>query len=206
MSNPNGPTGTKFTQAEMIALAEATASQGNLLVIDEAYVDFSDYDHLCMIRNSNHVIIIRSFSKGFGMAGMRLAMIVSSKSIIDYLARWNMSSSVSATAIAVAEHLFDNIDVVHSVWDEIKNLRRQLSDSISQKIPEIIPLPSSGNFIPLMCQNNSRAIEILKRLSKDNFLVRAMNKMGGSDKCLRVTIAERLVMEQFLDSLIAATK
>jgi histidinol-phosphate aminotransferase len=206
ISNPNGPTGSTFTKPEVIALAEATAKKGNLLVIDEAYVNFSDYDHLFLLRHYSHVIIIRSFSKGFGMAGMRLNAIVASESTVDYLARWNMSSSVSATAIAVAEKLFNNLDAVTAVWEEIKQTREQLQNSITQMIPEIMPLPSKGNFIPLMCQDSSRANEIFDQLEEGGFSIRAMNKMGGSDKCLRVTISERFVMEQFFDSLIAATR
>ena len=79
--------------------------KGHLLIIDEAYVDFAGFDHLSLAKEFENVLLVRSFSKGWGVAGARLALIIGSTRVIEYLKRYNPMNPVSGPSIAIVTQL-----------------------------------------------------------------------------------------------------
>ena len=75
LASPNNPTGNQFKIEDVINLIEV--SKNKLIIIDEAYVEFSDYSLSNLVNKYNNLIIMRTFSKAFGLAGARIGYIVS---------------------------------------------------------------------------------------------------------------------------------
>ncbi|MGE7307970.1 aminotransferase class I/II-fold pyridoxal phosphate-dependent enzyme, partial [Priestia megaterium] len=99
ISNPNGFSGEAFTYEEMSYLCELCNKKNHLLIIDEAYSAFGDLNHIGLLEKFNNVIIIRSFSKSFGLAGIRIAAIFSTPNIIRYIAKWNSPNAISGITL-----------------------------------------------------------------------------------------------------------
>jgi|GEM_PF-2655336 len=205
VSNPNGPTGSEFSPNEMEELVMATAHSGNILVIDEAYIDFSEYDHLEFVRRWSHVIVVRSFSKGFALAGMRLAMVIADATMIDYLLRWNMSSSVSATTQRVVAEMLDQLDVIKTVHKEIRAVRERFSEVLSRSASGLNPLATGGNFVPIQCKRNGIAETLCSALRESGFLIRNLSDIAEMPRCVRVTVGEEYVMDEVLKVLVSVS-
>ena len=85
LANPNSPTGTTFSIEEIIKILKVSKKQNTLVLIDEAYYPLSKVTSINLIKNFDNLIIVRSFSKSYGLAGLRLGYILSSKFIINEL-------------------------------------------------------------------------------------------------------------------------
>jgi histidinol-phosphate aminotransferase len=104
--NPNSPSGTLTPARKLAALAKRL--DGRLLVIDEAYVDFADENALGLVRRHRNVVVLRTLSKSYSLAGMRLGLCFAHSSVIDALMKVKDSYNLSRVALAAgAEALRD---------------------------------------------------------------------------------------------------
>src|ERR1700722_6982335 len=108
ISNPNGPVGSCYSLAEVAKLAQQCSKLGFLLIVDEAYVPYNGFDHLSLLHEQPSVIIVRSFSKSFGTAGARVAIIACAPEIADYLQRWYPMNPLSGVAIHLMRFLLEH--------------------------------------------------------------------------------------------------
>ncbi|MCD6378079.1 MAG: histidinol-phosphate transaminase [Planctomycetes bacterium] len=181
ISSPNSPSGTTYPKEQVDELA---AKIDGLLLIDEAYVDFADEDCLELIARHKNVIILRTLSKGYSLAGIRLGFGIARTEILEQLFKVKDSYNVDAVAarlgaIAIADQQYKNANV-----EKIKSARAKMKVELERLGFRV--WPSGGNF--LLCRPpKNNAEEIYQTLKARGILIRYFNQQGLDDK-LRITI------------------
>lgn len=141
--NPNSPSGTMVSPKVLEHLARRL--DGRFLVIDEAYVDFADSHALGLVRKHSNVLVLRSLSKSFSLAGMRLGLCFAHPEIIDGLLKVKDSYNLSAPAIAAGAQALRCADWMRANVARVKRTRARAEQALSAmgfRVP-----PSSANFV-----------------------------------------------------------
>ena len=195
--NPNAPTGTLIEPEELGALAKKLDGK-SVLLIDEAYVDFSEANCAGLASDYNNVIILRSMSKGYSLAGLRFGYGIAGEELIAGLMKVKDSYNVDAISVAAATAAIKDQDYFKENVEKVKAERSRLTEEL--KGFGFGVLDSQTNFVLARCDNFS-ASEIYAKLAERNIYVRYFDLPGVADK-LRITVGTK---EQN-DKLISAVK
>lgn len=112
MPNPDNPTGFAFNETEMRAIIETAGQVGALMLVDEAYYPFLEQSCIDWVREYGHLVVTRTFSKAWGMAGIRLGFTVASPHITSLLNKSRTMIEADGPAMALAEKMLDHQDAV----------------------------------------------------------------------------------------------
>jgi histidinol-phosphate aminotransferase len=140
--HPNSPSGTSITISDIAALAERVAG---LLVVDEAYVDFADASALALVRQHGNVLILRTFSKSFSLAGMRIGLAFGAPAIIAELLKVKDSYNVTRLSIVAATAALEDYAWMQQNVARIRSTRTRLIEEL-RKLGFSV-LPSQANFV-----------------------------------------------------------
>jgi histidinol-phosphate aminotransferase len=195
VANPNSPTGTFVEPAKLRELSERLEG---VLCIDEAYVDFARADCMELARTRPNVLVMRTMSKGYGLAGLRFGFAVGDRRLIDGLVKVKDSYNVDAVAIAAASAALTDRDYWEQSRQKVIRERKRLAQALGTL--GITVLPSESNFL-LARALRSGARELYEQLKARRILVRYFNYPGVDDR-LRITVG---TPEQN-DALIAALR
>lgn len=187
LPNPNNPTGTYITQAELDRIL-AALPKSTLLLIDEAYTEFCqdlpDYPQTLQLRSDN-VVILRTFSKAYGLGGMRVGYGVASPRLIEQATKIKMTFEVTLLSQVAAEAaLHDDAFLRQTVENNTKEKARYYAFFEKHSMKYV---PSHGNFILVECESEDRVNEINEALLKQGIAIRPL-KAFGFPNCLRITI------------------
>ena len=181
LANPNAPSGTFVSPMKVAELARRF--EGALL-IDEAYVDFADDNCLVLVKDYPNVIISRTLSKAYSLAGLRFGFAVAQAPVIDQMMKVKDSYNCDAISILAATAAIADQDHAKRGWDHIKSERQRVSSELTQLGWTV--LPSQANFI-LASVPNGKGREAYLGLKNQGILVRFFNLPGLTDK-IRITI------------------
>jgi histidinol-phosphate aminotransferase len=198
LCSPNNPTGNQFKMEDVKTLLEEF---DGLVVVDEAYVEFAKYSVLECTRNFDNLIVLRTFSKAFGLAGIRAGFAVSNPSIIKYLKRVvhpfhlnTLTQKIIALALQNWVYFKEKIDYT------IKE-REWLFDRL-RKMEGIKPYPSDANFILFKITKKGLTSSAVKeKLLKRKIFVKDRGMFPLLENCIRVTVGTREMNEFFVDNL-----
>jgi histidinol-phosphate aminotransferase len=181
IASPNSPSGTIVP----VELLDKLARQlSGVLVVDEAYVDFAESDALELVKQHDNVIILRTLSKGYSMAGLRLGFGVANPVLLEGLIKVKDSYNVDAVASAVGAAAIADQGHKNANAEKIKASRSQMAREL-EKLGFYV-LPSQANF--LLAQSPSgNAQHLYETLKQRGILVRYFNQPRLDDK-LRITI------------------
>lgn len=195
ISNPNNPTGT-ITKREEIGRIIKQAPSDVLIVCDEAYheyVDDPEYpDSLSWVREGKNIIVLRTFSKIHGLAGMRIGYGIARKGIISILNRARPPFNVNSLAqVAARASLKDKEHILRS-----KKIAREGKKFLYQKLTELgVPfVPTQANFILIKVGEKTR--DIILTLLKKGIIVRGMEAYN-LPQYIRLTIGKQEENETF---------
>ena len=203
IANPNNPTGTMINLKQVQELAKKIPKQA-LLVLDGAYAEYVDnYDGgIQLAKETDNVIMTRTFSKIYGLGGMRVGWGFSSKSIIEALQRVRGPFNLSVPALAVAEAAINDQDYVEQCKKENNATRDWLIERFRKL--GLACDDSFTNFVLPRFKNQSQAELCDKYLQSKGFIVRRVDGYNLPD-ALRITIGDRgtceglaNVIEEFL--------
>jgi histidinol-phosphate aminotransferase len=192
--NPNAPSGTFISKEEINQLAEDIKG---ILLIDEAYVDFAQDSCLELVKKFDNVIILRSMSKGYSLAGLRFGFGVANQELIKGLMKLKDSYNVDAVSIAAAAAAIQDQLYFKNNIKKIKIEKKYLTEKLIQLGFEV--LTSQTNFIfakPL----KARAIDIYEKLKDRNIYVRYWAYPDIKDK-LRISVGTAEQNEKFISAL-----
>ncbi len=192
--NPNAPTGTLIKKDDIASLAEKLKG---ILLIDEAYVDFAEDNCLSLIKDFENVIILRSMSKGYSLAGIRFGFGIAPAKLINGLLKVKDSYNVDTLAIAAATAAIKDQKYFRKNVEKIKAQRRRLTSQL-QSLGFQIP-PSSANFL-LAQSTKVRAIEIYEKLAKRDIYVRYWPQPAVKNK-IRITVGSPKQNDILIDAL-----
>lgn len=181
LANPNAPTGTFVPPAEIAKLAEKF--EGALLV-DEAYVDFADDNCLDLVKDYANVIVTRSFSKAYSLAGLRFGYAVAQPAVIAQMMKAKDSYNVDAISAIVAAAAIEDQEYASMTWRHVREERERLTRELDDLGWDV--LPSQANFL-LAIAPGGRGREMYLGLKRQGILVRFFDVPGLNDK-VRITI------------------
>jgi histidinol-phosphate aminotransferase len=195
-ANPNAPTGTLVPTSRVRELA--TRFYG-LLLVDEAYVDFADENSLSLVREFSNVMVCRTLSKGYGLAGLRFGYAIAAPAVVSAMNKVKDSYNCDAVAVSAAAAALDDQDYARRTWEHVRSERVRLGEELRQRGWQVIP--SQANFILATCPGGN-AGAIYRALKTKGILVRFFDKPGLQDK-LRITIGTAEENDQLLAALSA---
>lgn len=194
VASPNNPTGSLASEEFLLRLLESTDA---LVVVDEAYFEFSRRTMRPYLDTHKNLIILRTFSKAFSLAGVRLGYVLGHKDVIRELIKVRQPYSVDAVSQAVARVVFANRSTFEPGIEAIIAERARMTESLS-RIPGVSPYPSDSNYILFKVKNAARAWEYLY---DGGILVRDFSSAPGLQGCLRVSVGSPVENDAFLAAL-----
>jgi histidinol-phosphate aminotransferase len=197
LCSPNNPTGNLVSRLDVRNLLET--KRNCTVVIDEAYFEFSGVTMSDLIKRHDNLLVVRTFSKAFSMAGVRVGYIISS---IDSTRKLNIvrpPNSLSVISLFLAEKALQNLRAMRKIVSTIVNEREKMIDTMSEE-RKISVFPSHANFV--LFQLDGLAADYLhKRLMRKGFVLRKFPNTSVIKDCLRVTISTPKVNSRFLVEL-----
>lgn len=194
IATPNSPSGHIVPLEDLRQLASRVSG---VLAIDEAYVDFADYSALSLVREFDNVIILRTLSKGYSLAGLRLGFGIANPELISGLFKVKDSYNIDALAILVGTAAIQDGDYKNACAERVKRSRAKLATDLKQigfKVRD-----SQGNFL-LVTPPDNRAAAIYQSLKQQNILVRYFNLPELNDK-LRITVGTEEQNQKLLQAI-----
>jgi histidinol-phosphate aminotransferase len=201
LANPNNPTGSLLPRAELQAL-RASLRPDIILVIDAAYAEYvtePDYEAgTALVDATSNTVMIRTFSKVHGLAGLRVGWGYFPPAIADVVNRLRHPNNVGSVAIAAAAAAIADRTHVAAVRAANADLRTWFSRALREI--GLAPCDSHGNFLLLPFASSGDAIAAKEFLKSRGILIRPMTAYG-LDRCLRITLGTREELAAVLDAL-----
>jgi histidinol-phosphate aminotransferase len=195
VASPNNPTGNTTTEREIMELVDT----GKIVVVDEAYFEFSNVTVANLVSSHNNLIVLRTFSKWAGLAGLRIGYGFFPVEMADYLMKIKQPYNANAAAqVAVLASLAD-IEYLRANVARIATERERLFGKLKE-VGWLKPYPSQGNFI-LCSLPDGEAREIWQQLRKRGIFVRYFDTPLLKD-CLRISVGK----SEDTDALVKALK
>jgi len=196
--SPNNPTGNQFAKSD---LEKVVREFNGLIVVDEAYADFAKYSVIDWVRDTDNLIVLRTFSKAFGLAGIRLGFAVSNRSVIEYLKRAAHPFNVNIITQRVVALALQNWDYFKQQINYIIREREWLRKALA-KIDGVVPYPSDTNFILFRITKRGLSSSVVEeRLRSKNVFVKDRGYAPLLENCIRATVGTRDMNEAFVSAL-----
>ncbi len=192
ISSPNNPNGKSFENAEIL---EVCKNFPGIVVVDEAYADFSEITALPLLKQVNNLIIVRTFSKSFSLASLRLAYALGDPILIKEMNKIKLPFNTNYLAQIAALSCIRHKDKIFEQNRKIIEERQRLTEELSKYKVSI--LPSDANFILIKFQDKSEALKLFWALKEKKILVRHFAK-PGLYPFIRVTVGTHDQNNKFL--------
>jgi len=191
--NPNNPTGTAISQEALLAIIKKAAKHNVLLIIDEAYYYFYPKTVIRLVKRYKNLIVLRTFSKLCGMAGLRLGYAASCPEIIEGLRKVKPTFDINNIAITFAERLLSNPQIIQGLIKDALQGKEYLLRQLEGRGIEY--REGQANFVLIFCKN--RVKEISLKLAREKVLIASGFKQDFLKNYIRVTIGNKAAMEKF---------
>lgn len=193
IDSPNNPTGFQFKKDEIVELIKKF---DGIVIIDEAYGEFSDYSVANLTKKFDNLIVVRTFSKTFGLAGLRLGYVIANKKFIDVFTRVlqypyplnTLAIEAGVLALQKAEQISETIETIKQ---ERSRIIKKLRESGAFDV-----FDSKANFVLFDARGADK--RIYTALLEQGISIRKLGKIGKHEGCLRVTIGTKEMNSKFL--------
>ena len=182
LPNPNSPTGNLLGARGLRRILQAAAR--TMVVIDEAYFEFSGVTVIPWIRRYKNLIVTRTFSKTCGLAGLRLGCLFTNRDLAAQMRKAQSPYPVNVAALAAAEAAMRDRAFIAQTVREVIRARKQLQDGLGAL--GIRAFPSSGNFV--LAYFGDRAKSLVAALDRKDILVRDRSSDFGGEGFVRITL------------------
>lgn len=198
IANPNNPTGNLSNESFLIDVLNATDA---LVLVDEAYFEFSRHTMRPHMERHSNLVILRTFSKAFSLAGLRVGYALAHEDVISELMKVRQPYSVDAFSQWVATKVFRERVVFQSAIRDIMRERDRLLHGLSS-LSGVQVFPSEANFVLFRVDQAGALWRDL--LHNHSVLVRDLSRAPGLEDCLRVTVGSPLENTRFLEAMADA--
>lgn len=195
IANPNNPTGTMSPKSDLRCILRAAPN--TLVLVDEAYFDFSGETVLPWIRKFANLVVTRTFSKAFGLAALRMGCIFANAELVEAMHRAQNPFPVNSLALACARIAIEHDGYVRRYADEVRANRAALCRRFdAMGVPYV---PSSANFV--LTRVGEQAPEIARRLRAEGILIRDWSYDPHLKGYLRFTIGSTAQTRRLIEEL-----
>ena len=198
LNSPNNPTGSVLPEG---AVERIVAETGALVLCDEAYQDFGGPTAIPLLRRTSRVVVLRTFSKAMGMAGLRFGLALAHPDVARELTKGKLPYNVNLVTLAAAEVALDHAAIFATRTRAVVGTRDHFLPRLA-RLSGIEVMPTSANFVLIRCRARP-ASEVFRRLRDDHgILVRDVSNSGELSECLRISIGT----EDDMDAVLAAVE
>ncbi|MCF8241738.1 MAG: histidinol-phosphate transaminase [Melioribacteraceae bacterium] len=195
LCSPNNPTGNILDREDIVKLA---GNFEGIIVIDEAYIDFAaDKSSIDIVENFPNLILLRTFSKAWGLAGIRAGYCIANEFIIDILFKVKAPYSINKLTMDAINTAIQKAQVKDDFVNSIIAEREKLVMRLNQ-FEYVQVFNSDANFILFKCSN---ADEVFTKLTARNIIIRNRSTQPMLAECLRVSVGTEKENELFIEAL-----
>lgn len=198
VSNP-GHTGTVIDKSDLFRIGEAAAKYDSLFIVDEAYHHFYPDTMIDYINQLQNLVLVRTFSKAFGSASLRIGLLIGCEEVIGNLYRVKLVHEITGVAAQIGKYMLDHLEIMNNYVDSVNEGKELLY----MKLPElgIKVWRSEANFIFFKLPKNENNEYLISALNKKNINIRGPFNNHPFDGHLRVTVGDVPQMELFYNSI-----
>ncbi len=183
LCSPNNPTSTQYKIEDVETLAKTFPG---IVILDEAYGEFADYSFVPRIKEFQNMIILRTFSKAFGLAALRLGYAVANPELAKILnEKAPLPYPVSGFTLMMGSKMLDNTELMKDSVAQVKRERGKLIKELNE-IEGVQAFDSQANF--LLVNTQKPADEVNEKLLKRGIMLKKWGKILQYDNCFRVTV------------------
>jgi histidinol-phosphate aminotransferase len=194
MASPNNPTGNQFDRG---AVEEVVERFEGVVVVDEAYAEYGRYTLIREAPARENLVVIRTFSKAWGLAGMRVGYAVTNRKLASLLREKGMVFACSSLSLKAAELMLERWGEVAKAVEEAKRVRDWMREELG-RLP-VRAYPSDANFLLVRLPVSSSWAR--ERLLERGFAVKDVGGMPLCENCIRVTVPPKPIAESFIKAL-----
>jgi histidinol-phosphate aminotransferase len=195
LCSPNNPTGCRFDAGDLLALGRD--SEG-LIVVDEAYHEFSGLSVVPLLPELPNLIVLRTFSKAMAMAGLRVGYLLASAELACEVHKATLPYNLNFFAATAAEVACEHYDLLEERVQKIIAERERLFGEL-RRIPGIVPVPSAANF--MLIRGPISASMLFEGLHARDILVRDVSRYPMLSEYIRVSVGSREENDKLLVAL-----
>ncbi len=192
ITNPNNPIGYQIESEGLKKILTTAKSISALVIVDEAYYEFSRETALPLMNEFNNLMIIRTFSKAFGLAGIRLGYLLANEEIVDELKKVYNPKDVTMLSASVGEYMLNNFDKIDKYVDEVNSNKEVFYTYCREH--GIKYYPSKANFVSYQVDNAANYIQFMA----DNKVYLRDRKSYFNGEFVRATIGASESFNAFL--------
>ncbi|QMU53946.1 MAG: histidinol-phosphate transaminase [Nitrosopumilus sp.] len=193
LDSPNNPTGFQFSKIELQNLIK---SFNGLVIIDEAYGEFSEYSLTRMVKTCKNLIVVQTLSKSFGLAGLRLGYFVANTKFTDaFMNVIQYPYPVSTITVESGIQALEKSNVMKDAIDVIKIERKRIVETL-QKYDTFEVFDSKANFVLFDAHGSYK--RVYSALVEQGISIRKLGEIGDHKGCLRVTVGTKEMNSKFL--------
>jgi histidinol-phosphate aminotransferase len=197
LNSPNNPTGSALPPG---AVERLLAETGALIVCDEAYQDFGGPTAMPLLRESARLVVLRTFSKAMGMAGLRFGLALAHPEVAAEVSKGKLPYNVNVVTLAAAEVALEHADLFAARTRSVVETRDRFVPRLAG-LAGLEVIPSAANFVLIRCRARPAA-EIFRRLYEEHgILIRDVSGHPDLAECLRISIGTEDDMEAVLSAL-----
>jgi histidinol-phosphate aminotransferase len=200
IASPNSPTGTIASRQQILEVL-SRAPQAVVLV-DEAYYHFCGETVMDLVGHAPNLIVARTFSKAYGLAGLRLGMLAAPVGMQQWLRTVISPYSVNGLALACLPAALEDEEYLQWYVEEVKAARAEMAESVREL--GIQQWPSQANFI--LVKIGPRHAEFVQAMHRRGVLTRDRSNDQGCDGCVRMTVGTRAQMKQAVTAMTESLK
>jgi len=183
LCSPNNPTANQFKIDDIQLLIEEFSG---LVLVDEAYVEFADYSAVSLLDKFENLIVLRTFSKAFGLAGLRLGYGAANSDVATALSKKAQQPyPVNSIALKMGLKLLANIDIMKKAWKQLKVERETLIKELNG-INGVKAFDSQANFV--LFQTSKQSSEVYRGLLSRCVFVKNLGNVLHLQNCFRTTV------------------
>jgi len=193
LCNPNSPTGWLYEKDDILRIIKLAAEKNVLVFVDEDYIDFVDdgkrYSMAEYVKEYNNLFVLRSLTKFFGLAGVRIGFGIGSPDLVKILKRVIMPWSVNSLAMFATAEAVKNTDFIKRTRLLVAKSRKEMREMF-RAIPWLKVYPSETNFLLVeIIQGNLTSTQLAEGLAKKGLLIRDCKDFDGlNNRFFRVTV------------------
>ena len=200
IANPNNPTGTVAAPVDLLRIVEAAPDAA--VLIDEAYFDFYAETVLGELPRHPNLFVARTFSKAYGLAGLRLGALIGPPEQIGFIRRFCSPFNVNAVALACLEEALADQDFVREYVAQVKQGREQIANLCREM--GLRCYPSFANFVLVRVGKSAGAF--VEAMQPRGILIRDSSANPGCEGCVRITVPTRQQMNGVLQAIRQTVK
>ncbi len=195
LCSPNNPTANQLKQREIEALIEEFPG---IVLVDEAYAEYADYSVVPLIDKYENLVVLRTFSKAFGLAGLRLGYAVANSGLASAIDKLPAPYAVNVVSMSMGRKLMENMAVVKEAIEALKMERRRLINELN-RTEGVEAFDSKTNFVLF---NVSKPYEeVYVNLLKKGIVTKKLGRLLKYPNCLRTTVGTPRMNNKLLTAL-----